>query len=132
MTVTGARLSPTLLEAQGRWQEVQLRAPSGEQQRQRGRQLALSLIELGEDLESIERHLLRWRFHPTQTLEPQADGSVMVRFQATGLLELSWHLFTWGDRVRVIRPDALRQTLVGELERALQAHRADDGAPPCG
>jgi predicted DNA-binding transcriptional regulator YafY len=75
---------------------------------------------------------LGWRFHPTQTLELQADGSVMVRFQATGLLELSWHLFTWGDRLRVIRPQALRATLVEELERALKAHRSGEPAPPCG
>jgi predicted DNA-binding transcriptional regulator YafY len=66
---------------------------------------------------------LRWRFHPTQRLEPQADGSVIVRFWATGLLELSWHLFTWGDRLRVLAPHALRQTLVDGLERALAAHR---------
>jgi predicted DNA-binding transcriptional regulator YafY len=66
---------------------------------------------------------LGWRFHPTQTLERQADGSVIVRFWATGLLELAWHLFTWGDRVRVVRPDALRAVLVEELERALAAHR---------
>jgi len=66
---------------------------------------------------------LGWRFHPTQSLEPQADGSVVVRFWATGLLELSWHLFTWGDRVRVIAPQALRQVLVGELEKALASHR---------
>ena len=66
---------------------------------------------------------LGWRFHPTQTLERQADGSVIVRFWATGLLELAWHLFTWGDRVRVVRPEALRIVLVQELERALAAHR---------
>jgi predicted DNA-binding transcriptional regulator YafY len=67
---------------------------------------------------------LGWRFHPTQTLERQADGSVIVRFWATGLLELAWHLFTWGDKVRVVRPDALRQVLADELERALGVHRA--------
>jgi predicted DNA-binding transcriptional regulator YafY len=66
---------------------------------------------------------LGWRFHPTQTTERQADGSVIVRFQATGLLELSWHLFTWGDTVRVLQPNSLRQVLVGELEKALAAHR---------
>jgi predicted DNA-binding transcriptional regulator YafY len=66
---------------------------------------------------------LGWRFHPTQTLERRADGSVIVRFWATGLLELAWHLFTWGDTVRVVRPEALRAVLVGELERALAAHR---------
>jgi len=70
---------------------------------------------------------LGWRFHPTQTLEKQADGSVIVRFWATGLLELAWHLFTWGDRVRVVRPDALRQVLVEELERALRAHTKPPG-----
>jgi predicted DNA-binding transcriptional regulator YafY len=66
---------------------------------------------------------LGWRFHPTQTLERLPDGSVMVRFWATGLLELAWHLFTWGDKVRVIRPHALRQVLAEELERALSVHR---------
>lgn len=70
---------------------------------------------------------LGWRFHPTQTLERRADGSVIVRFWATGLLELAWHLFTWGDRVRVVQPDALRAVLVEELERALAAHRLGQG-----
>jgi predicted DNA-binding transcriptional regulator YafY len=67
---------------------------------------------------------LGWRFHPSQIVEPQADGSVVVRFWATGLLELAWHLFTWGDRVRVVRPEALRLILVEELERALAGHTA--------
>jgi predicted DNA-binding transcriptional regulator YafY len=66
---------------------------------------------------------LRWRFHPTQTVEPQPDGGVVVRFWATGLLELAWHLFTWGDRVQVLEPAALRVILVEELERALARHR---------
>lgn len=64
-----------------------------------------------------------WRFHPTQTLERQEDGSVIVRFWATGLLELAWHLFTWGDAVKVNRPEALRVVLVTELERALARHK---------
>jgi hypothetical protein len=67
---------------------------------------------------------LGWRFHPSQMVELQADGSVVVRFWATGLLELAWHLFTWGDRVEVVAPDALRVILVEELERALARHRA--------
>jgi hypothetical protein len=32
--------------------------------RNRSRRLALSLLELGEDLEATERQLHRWRFHP--------------------------------------------------------------------
>lgn len=67
---------------------------------------------------------LGWRFHRTQTLEKQADGSVIVRFSASGMLELSWHLFTWGDKVEVLEPPVLKARLVQELERALAHHRA--------
>ncbi|MDR3509450.1 MAG: WYL domain-containing protein [Caulobacteraceae bacterium] len=67
---------------------------------------------------------LRWRFHPSQTVEPQADGSVIVRFTAAGMLELAWHLFTWGASVRVLAPASLRELLAQELRRALAAHEA--------
>lgn len=59
-----ARLSPDLLEAHERWQAEQLRDPPEESQRRRARHLALSLLELGEDPESVERQLTRWRYHP--------------------------------------------------------------------
>ncbi|HEY2659266.1 MAG TPA: WYL domain-containing protein [Caulobacteraceae bacterium] len=68
---------------------------------------------------------LRWRFHPSQTTEPQADGSVIVRFTASGMLELAWHLFSWGASVRVLAPESLRQLMIEELGRALTAHGAD-------
>jgi len=64
-----------------------------------------------------------WRFHPTQTLEDQPDGSVIVRFQASGMLELVWHLFTWGDKVEVLEPLVLKARLVQELDKALAHHR---------
>ena len=47
-----------------RWQEAELETPALDRLRRRCRCLALSLIELGEDLETTERQLLRWRFHP--------------------------------------------------------------------
>jgi hypothetical protein len=56
---------PASLQAEHQaWQEGQLRTPPFEAQRRRARQLALSLLELGEDLETAERQLMRWRFHP--------------------------------------------------------------------
>lgn len=66
---------------------------------------------------------LGWRFHPTQEVEKQPDGSVLVRFRASGMLELSWHLFTWGDKVTVLEPPVLKERLVSELETALKHHR---------
>lgn len=47
---------------------------------------------------------VEWVFHPSQTLERQEDGSLIVRFRCGGMLELSWHLFTWGDAVEVLKP----------------------------
>jgi predicted DNA-binding transcriptional regulator YafY len=65
---------------------------------------------------------LRWRFHPSQTSERLGDGSVIVRFTAAGMLELAWHLFTWGPSVRVLAPESLRRLMVEELSKALAAH----------
>ncbi|MFC7706210.1 hypothetical protein ACFQXB_18725 [Plastorhodobacter daqingensis] len=33
-------------------------------------------------------------------LEPQDDGSLVVRFEAAGWLEMTWHLYQWGTRSR--------------------------------
>jgi predicted DNA-binding transcriptional regulator YafY len=65
---------------------------------------------------------LRWRFHSNQELDPQADGSVVVRFRASGMRELAWHLFTWGDQVQVLGPARLRDLLVDQIEIARRAH----------
>lgn len=49
-----------------------------------------------------------FQFHPRQVLEPQDDGSLIVRFNAAGWLEMAWHLYQWGDKVEVLAPAALR------------------------
>lgn len=56
-------------------------------------------------------HARRFVFHPTQTLEDAEDGGLIVRFKASGLLEMCWHLYTWGDAVEVVAPEALRQMI---------------------
>jgi predicted DNA-binding transcriptional regulator YafY len=71
---------------------------------------------------------LRWRFHSNQAVAPQDDGSVVVRFRASGMRELAWHLFTWGDRVRVVAPERLRETLLQEIELARVTHASGSDA----
>jgi hypothetical protein len=58
------RLPPALQSAHRRWQEEQLQVPSGDLLRRRGRLLALSMIELGEELEVAEHRLIGMRYHP--------------------------------------------------------------------
>ena len=50
-------------------------------------------------------------FHPSQTMEDNADGTLTVRFTAGGIDEMCWHLVTWGESVTVEQPAHLRQRL---------------------
>lgn len=64
-----ARLSPALQEAHERWLTSAAEVPPSEAARRRSRQLALSLLELGEDPDEVERQLIRWRYHPAMARE---------------------------------------------------------------
>ncbi|MCB1357228.1 MAG: WYL domain-containing protein [Maritimibacter sp.] len=48
-------------------------------------------------------------FHPAQDTIDEPDGALTVRFEASGLLEMTWFLYRWGDQVEVIAPTALRE-----------------------
>lgn len=64
---------PEPLQLQHRdWQDDPHRRD--ERSRLRARRLALSLIELGEDVEATERQLHRWRFNPVVAREAAAWG----------------------------------------------------------
>ncbi|HEY3694980.1 YafY family protein [Phenylobacterium sp.] len=64
---------------------------------------------------------LCWRFHANQRVRQLPDGSVEVTFRASGMLELSWHLFTWGDKVEILAPPSLRTTMLEQLDLAREA-----------
>ncbi|THD71149.1 WYL domain-containing protein [Thalassobius vesicularis] len=59
------------------------------------------------------RRASEFRFHPTQEIEQQKDGSLLVRFTAAGWLEMAWHLYQWGDKVEVVAPEGLRTLVAG-------------------
>ena len=50
-------------------QQARQPTPAAESLRRRGCQLALSLVDLGEDQETTERQLRIWRFHPALATE---------------------------------------------------------------
>ncbi len=52
-------------------------------------------------------------FHPLQSVTDEEDGSLIVRFHASGHLEMAWHLYLWGDAVEVLAPDRLREMVAG-------------------
>lgn len=65
-----------------------------------------------------------WLFHPSQTLEREVDGTLLVRFRASGMQEMCWHLFTWGTAVTVVAPDELRDALA-EMAAIAARHHGD-------
>lgn len=65
-------------------------------------------------------HARRFVFHPRQTIEDLPDGSMIVRFEASGHLEMTWHLYSWGDAVEVMAPIRLRE-MVHDYRRRFDA-----------
>ncbi|NPV22117.1 helix-turn-helix transcriptional regulator [Bradyrhizobium aeschynomenes] len=63
-----------------------------------------------------------WRFHRDQTVEMQPDGGAIVRFRASGMTELVWHLFSWGHKIEIVAPTSLRELMATELRVALSRH----------
>jgi predicted DNA-binding transcriptional regulator YafY len=64
-----------------------------------------------------------WLFHPSQSIEREPDGALIVRFRAGGVLEMCWHLFTWGTAVSIVAPEELREDLAGLADAAAVHHR---------
>jgi hypothetical protein len=72
---------PTALQAAHRqWQDDQLQVPRSDLLRRRSRLLALSMIEMGDDRELVERRLLEMRYH--SALAHDAAGWAWDRHRA--------------------------------------------------
>jgi hypothetical protein len=78
------RLSPSLQARHEAWRELQLQVPGDEEQVRRARQLALSLLELGEDYGAVERQLLRWRYPDMVAREAASWAGTQMRASFIG------------------------------------------------
>ena len=59
-------------------------------------------------------------FHPTQTIEEQDDGSVIVRMTAGGWKEICWYVMTWEGYAEIIEPLHLKKAydvMVADLSK---------------
>ncbi len=65
-------------------------------------------------------------FHPTQVLEEQPDGSLIVRFTAGGWKELCWYVMTWEGEAEILEPPHLVKAyaeMVASLSISLNGER---------
>lgn len=51
----------------------------------------------------------KYIFHPKQTATANEDGTLTVKFRAGGAREMDWHLYTWGEHVKVIKPENFKE-----------------------
>jgi predicted DNA-binding transcriptional regulator YafY len=57
------------------------------------------------------------RWHPTQELEPDSDGSVVWQARVSGLREVRGWVLSWGGDAEVLEPAELREWVLAELAR---------------
>lgn len=70
--------------------------------------------------EVVAEDVLHYNFHPTQKIKQNEDGTVSVKFKASGDYEILWHLFRWGDNVKIISPKSLKKEYIEMLKRILE------------
>ena len=71
----------------------------------------------------VAEDVLNFNFHPTQKVKRNEDGTVSVKFKASGNLQILWHLFTWGESVQIISPRSLRKEYAQMLENVLEVQK---------
>ncbi|MBQ6516035.1 WYL domain-containing protein [bacterium] len=70
----------------------------------------------------VAEDVLNFNFHPTQKVKQNDDGSVTVKFKASGELEILWHIFKWGENVKIVTPTKLKKMYVEYLKNVLNIY----------
>ena len=71
----------------------------------------------------IANEVLNFHFHPTQKIKVNEDKNITVKFKASGAIEILWHLFKWGDKVKIISPNNLKKQYIEILENVLKTQK---------
>ena len=51
-----------------------------------------------------------YHFHPSQQIEEQHDGTLLLRFKAGGSKEMCWNVMGWEGHAEILEPSHLRQS----------------------
>ncbi|MBQ9246111.1 WYL domain-containing protein [bacterium] len=71
----------------------------------------------------VAEDVLNYNFHNTQKVKQNEDGTVTVKFKASGEYEIMWHLFKWGSDVKVVSPVSLKKQYIELLENTLNTQK---------
>ena len=90
------------------------------------------MIQYGEPVEVVlkfanryARWIKRRKWHPTQVIEEQKDGSLIFRVTLQGTRELKWWTYHWIPYCQIIAPPELREEVIGEMRAMLEGYGID-------
>jgi predicted DNA-binding transcriptional regulator YafY len=63
-------------------------------------------------LPEVAHNVAEVKWHHTQKVTFEEDGSAVVEFRVNGLNEITWWILGYGDKVQVLAPSALRQRIL--------------------
>ncbi len=62
----------------------------------------------------------RWVFHPNQKITELKNGNLEINMRGASMRELSWVLFRWGGKLKIIAPEALKIEMKNALKLGAQ------------
>ncbi len=77
----------------------------------------------------VARPVAETRWHASQSIEPQGDGSVVMRLAVGSTVEMLPWILGWGSACEVVEPAELRRRVAEEHRRAAQQYQAAGTLP---
>jgi len=71
---------------------------------------------------NVARYVTEHRWHHSQSIDEQPDGSVIVTLKLSDLTEVTSWVLSFGSRAVVLAPDSLHETVQSELQSALNGY----------
>jgi len=71
-------------------------------------------------LAKAAKDVVEVKWHSTQKVTPNGNGSAIVEFRVDGLNEITWWVLGYGDQVQVLAPQALRKRVLGIAQNMIK------------
>jgi predicted DNA-binding transcriptional regulator YafY len=78
---------------------------------------------------SVSARVQEARWHPSQSVSVEADGSLVWRAVVAGTIEVRLWVLSWGDDVEVIAPASLRDDVIATHRRAIERYPSAAAKP---
>ena len=79
-------------------------------------------IRLKINAPEIARIMEETVWHPSQVLEKQSDGSMIMTLRVTPTIELYSWILGWGEKLKVLEPAELRQDIIETVKAMLEVY----------